>query len=161
MPSKVKAMRALLAKEKANKKNDTNDPILTCKTYKSNVYAHEVVIMKDGDPMTEKDYIPFLINRGLSFFQDTVIQVNEMNRLHFLDNKLQFDYLLNNIRPRKRWSKWLKPDKIDNLELVKEYFGFGNEKAKDALEVLSKENIEEIKSKLAKGGMEKNNGKYR
>ena len=57
-------------------------------------------IMKDGDSMTEKDYIPFLINRGLSFFQDTVIQVNEMNRLHFLDNKLQFDYLLNNIRPR-------------------------------------------------------------
>ena len=58
-----------------------------------------------------------------------------MNRLHFLDNKLQFDYLLNNIRPRKSWSKWLKPDKIDNLELVKTYFGFGNEKAKEALEV--------------------------
>ena len=118
-------------------------------------------VMKDGDTMTEKDYIPFLINRGLSFFQDTVIQVNEMNRLHFLDNKLQFDYLLNNIRPRKRWSKWLKPDKIDNLELVKEYFGFSNEKAKDALEVLTNEDIEDIKSKLAKGGMEKNDGKYR
>ena len=118
-------------------------------------------VMKDGDIMTEKDYIPFLVNRGLSFFQDTIIQVNEMNRLHFLDNKLQFDYLLNNIRPRKRWSKWLKPDKIDNLELVKEYFGFSNEKAKEALEVLSNENIEDIKSKLAKGGMEKNDGKYR
>ena len=118
-------------------------------------------VMKDGDTMTEKDYIPFLVNRGLSFFQDTIIQVNEMNRLHFLDNKLQFDYLLNNIRPRKRWSKWLKPDKIDNLELVKEYFGFSNEKAKDALEVLTNEDIEDIKSKLAKGGMEKNDGKYR
>jgi len=119
-------------------------------------------IMKDGDLMTEKDYIPFLINRGLSFFQDTVIQVNEMNRLHFLDNKLQFDYLLNNIRPRKRWSKWLKPDKIDNLEIVKEYFGFGNEKAKDALEILSSEDIKEISNKLAKGGMEKSNDyKYR
>ncbi len=114
-------------------------------------------IMKDGDPLAEKDYIPFLINRGLSFFKDTVIQVNEMNRLHFIDHKLQFDYLLNNIRPRKRWSKWLKPDKIDNLKLVKEYFGFGNEKAKEALEVLSGEDIEEIKKKLAKGGMEKNN----
>ena len=118
-------------------------------------------VMKNGDIMTEKDYIPFLVNRGLSFFQDTIIQVNEMNRLHFLDNKLQFDYLLNNIRPRKRWSKWLKPDKIDNLELVKEYFGFGNEKAKEALEVLSNEDIVDIKSKLAKGGMEKNDGKYR
>ena len=68
-----------------------------------------------------------------------------------------FDYLINNIRPRKRWSKWLKPDKIDNLELVKIYFGFGNEKAKEALEVLTSENIEVIKSKLAKGGMEKSN----
>ena len=118
-------------------------------------------VMKNGDLLTEKDYIPFLVNRGLSFFHDTIIQVNEMNRLHFLDNKLQFDYLLNNIRPRKRWSKWLKPDKIDNLELVKEYFGFGNEKAKEALEVLTNENIEDIKSKLAKGGMEKNDSKHR
>ena len=117
-------------------------------------------VMKDNF-LAEKDYIPFLINRGLSFFQDTVIQVNEMNRLHFLDNKLQFDYLLNNIRPRKRWSKWLKPDKIDNLELVKAYFGFGNEKAKEALEVLTNENIEDIKSKLAEGGVEKNDYKYR
>ena len=113
------------------------------------------------DFLAEKDYIPFLVNLGLSFFQDTVIQVNEMNRLHFLDNKLQFDYLLNNIRPRKRWSKWLKPDKIDNLELVKAYFGFGNEKAKEALEVLTNENIEDIKSKLAEGGVEKNDYKYR
>ena len=117
-------------------------------------------VMKDNS-LAEKDYIPFLVNRGLSFFQDTVIQINEMNIRHYIDNKLQFDYLLNNIRPRKRWSKWLKPDKIDNLELVKTYFGFGSEKAKEALEVLSNEDIEEIKSKLAKGGVEKNDYKYR
>ena len=117
-------------------------------------------VMKDNS-LAEKDYIPFLVNRGLSFFQDTVIQINEMNIRHYIDNKLQFDYLLNNIRPRKRWSKWLKPDKIDNLELVKTYFGFGNEKAKEALEVLSNEDIEEIKSKLAKGGVEKNDYKHR
>ena len=117
-------------------------------------------VMKDNS-LAEKDYIPFLVNRGLSFFQDTVIQINEMNIRHYIDNKLQIDYLLNNIRPRKRWSKWLKPDKIDNLELVKTYFGFGNEKAKEALEVLSNEDIEEIKSKLAKGGVEKNDYKYR
>ena len=117
-------------------------------------------VMKN-DPFAEKDYIPFLVNRGLSFFQDTILQVNEMNRNHFLDNKRQFDYLINNIRPRKRWSKWLKPDKIDNLELVKLYFGFGNEKAKEALEVLTIENIEEIKSKLARGGVEENVDNYR
>ena len=106
-------------------------------------------------PSVEKDYKPFLINRGLSFFQDTILQVNEMNRNHYLDNKLQFDYLLNSIRSRKRWSKWLKPDKIDNLEMVKEYYGFGNEKAKEALEVLSDAEIEFIKSKFEKGGVEK------
>jgi len=112
-------------------------------------------VMKNGDPLAEKDYIPFLINRGLSFFQDTVIQVNEMNRLHFLDNKLQFDYLLNNIRPRKRWSQWLKPEKIDNIDIVKEYYEFSNEKAKNALEILSVDQLEYIKQKLDIGGVEK------
>ena len=111
-------------------------------------------IMKD-DALTEKEYTPFLVNRGLSFFQDTILQVNEMNRCHFLDKKLQFDYLLNNIRPRSRWSKWLKPSKIENLEIVKTYFGFGNEKAKDALEVLSDTQIEEIKTLFTEGGVEK------
>ena len=111
-------------------------------------------IMKD-DALTEKEYTPFLVNRGLSFFQDTILQVNEMNRCHFLDKKLQFDYLLNNIRPRSRWSKWLKPDKIENLEIVKTYFGFGNEKAKDALEVLSDKQIEKIKAQFTEGGVEK------
>ena len=111
-------------------------------------------VMKN-DLLAEKEYIPFLVNRGLSYFQDTILQVNEMNRCHYLDKKLQFDYLLNNIRPRNRWSKWLKPSKIENLEIVKSYFGFGNEKAKDALEVLSDTQIEEIKTQLTKGGVEK------
>ena len=111
-------------------------------------------LIKD-DALAEKDYKPFLVNRGLSFFQDTVLQVNEMNRLHFIDNKLQFDYLLNSIRPRKRWSKWLKPSKIDNLEIVKEYYGFGNEKAKEALEILTDADIEYIRDKFITGGVEK------
>ena len=111
-------------------------------------------VMKD-DLFAEKDYIPFLVNRGLSFFQDTVIQVNEMNRLHFLDNKLQFVYLLNNIRPRKRWSQWLKPEKIDNIDIVKEYYEFSNEKAKNALEILSVDQLEHIKQILDIGGVEK------
>ena len=108
-----------------------------------------------NDLLAEKEYIPFLVNRGLSYFQDTILQVNEMNRCHYLDKKLQFDYLLNNIRPRNRWSKWLKPSKIENLEIVKTYFGFGNEKAKDALEVLSDTQIEEIKTLFTEGGVEK------
>ena len=110
-------------------------------------------LMIDGH--AEKGYAPYMVNRALSFFVDTVFQAKEMNRNYHLDNKLQFDYLLNNIRPRKRWSQWLKPEKIDNIDIVKEYYEFSNEKAKDALEILSKEQLEHIKQKLDKGGVEK------
>ena len=103
----------------------------------------------------EKKYSPFIVNRGLSFFMDTIFQVNEMNRNHHLDSRLQFDYLLNSIRQKKRYSKWLKNEKIDNLDIVKEYYGFSNEKAKDALKVLSDEQLGYIKDKLNQGGVEK------
>jgi len=107
------------------------------------------------DVHAEKGYAPYMVNRALSFFADTVFQANEMNRYYHLDNKLQFDYLLNNIRPRKRWSQWLKPEKIDNIDIVKEYYGFSNEKAKNALEILSVDQLEYIKQKLDIGGVEK------
>ena len=106
------------------------------------------------DVHAEKGYTPYMVNRALSFFVDTVFQANEMNRNYHLDNKLQFDYLLNNIRPRKRWSQWLKPEKIDNIDIVKEYYEFGNEKAKDALKVLSEDQLVYIKNKLNQGGVE-------
>ena len=107
------------------------------------------------DVHAEKGYAPYMVNRALSFFVDTVFQANEMNRNYHLDNKLQFDYLLNNIRPRKRWSQWLKPEKIDNIDIVKEYYEFSNEKAKNALEILSVDQLEQIKQKLDIGGVEK------
>ena len=107
------------------------------------------------DKHAEKGYAPYMVNRALSFFADTVFQANEMNRNYHLDNKLQFDYLLNNIRPRKRWSQWLKPEKIDNIDIVKEYYEFSNEKAKNALEILSVDQLEHIKQKLDIGGVEK------
>ena len=107
------------------------------------------------DVHAEKGYAPYMVNRALSFFADTVFQANEMNRYYHLDNKLQFDYLLNNIRPRKRWSQWLKPEKIDNIDIGKEYYEFSNEKAKNALEILSVDQLEYIKQKLDIGGVEK------
>ena len=107
------------------------------------------------DVHAEKGYAPYMVNRALSFFADTVFQANEMNKNYHLDNKLQFDYLLNNIRPRKRWSQWLKPEKIDNIDIVKEYYEFSNEKAKNALEILSVDQLEYIKQKLDIGGVEK------
>ena len=103
----------------------------------------------------EKKYSAFIVNRGLSFFMDTIFQVNEVNRNHHLDSRLQFDYLLNSIRQKKRYSKWLKPEKLNDLDIVKEYYGFGNEKAKNALLVLSEDQLAYIKDKLNQGGVEK------
>ena len=106
-------------------------------------------------PQDEKKYSSFIVNRGLSFFMDTIFQVNELNRNYHLEARLQFDYLLNSVRKKKRYSKWLKPEKLQDLDVVKEYYGFGNEKAKDALRILSEDQLAFIKDKLNQGGAEK------
>ena len=104
------------------------------------------------DDVTEKAYNPFLINRSLSYFPDTVLAANEMNRNHHIDNRLQFDFFINIVRKRKRFSKWFKPEEISDLETVKEYYGYSNEKARQVLTLLSTEQINELKTKVAKGG---------
>ena len=104
------------------------------------------------DDITEKAYNSFLINRSLSYFPDTVLAANEMNRNHHIDNRLQFDFFINIIRKRKRFSKWFKPEQISDLEIVKEYYGYSNEKARQILTLLSTEQINELKTKVAKGG---------
>ena len=109
-------------------------------------------LMDSPDEMWEKKYAPFIVNKAGYPFPDTVLLVNEMNQCHYLDNRLQFDFLLNSIRPRKRYAPWLKASKIDNLELVKEYFGYSDQKAKDALKILSDDDLEYIQDKLNKGG---------
>ena len=108
-------------------------------------------------PQDERKYSSFIVNRGLSFFMDTIFQVNEMSRTHHLDGRLQFDYLINNVRKKRRYSKWLKPEKLQNVELVKEYYGFSYEKAKDALRILSKDQLAYIIDKLNQGGVEYDN----
>ena len=104
------------------------------------------------DELTEKQYNGFMVNRGLSYFHDTVLLANEMNRYHHLDNKLQFDFLLNTVRKKKRFSKWLKPELSSDIDAVKEYYGYSNEKAMMALKVLSTNDLAEIKRKCSKGG---------
>ena len=104
------------------------------------------------DDIAEREYNPFIINRGLSFFKDTILYANEMNRYHHLDNRVQFDFFINIIRKKKRWSKWIKSSDIDNLELIKEYYGYSNEKAKSALSLMSNEQIEQLKQRIYKGG---------
>jgi len=104
------------------------------------------------DDIAEKGYNAFMVNRGLSYFQDTILFANEMNCNAHLDNRLQFDFLINIIRKRKRFSKWMKPETASDVEVVKEYYGYSNEKARQALTLLTPEQINEIKKKVYKGG---------
>ena len=108
--------------------------------------------MDTEDEEWEKKYPPFIVNRCLSAFPATILLVNEMNLLTHLDKKLQFDFLINSLRPRKRYEPWMKAKKLENLEYVKEFYGYSNVKAKAALDILSEEQISAIKQKLNKGG---------
>ncbi len=109
-------------------------------------------LLDTDDKDWEKKYPPYIINKGLSYFPDTVMYANEMNRLHHATKHMQFSFLLNTIRPKKRFSKWLKASKLSNLDVVKQYYGYSNEKAKQALELLTKKQIEYIKETLYRGG---------
>ena len=106
------------------------------------------------DDITESQYNSFMVNRSLSYFNDTVIFANEMNINHHIDNKLQFDFLINMIRKKRRFSKWLKPENVSDVEVVKEIYGYSNEKAKQALSLLTKQQIDLLKKKVNKGGRE-------
>ncbi len=102
----------------------------------------------------ERDYVPFVVNRSISFHLDMLMAANEMNMNPSTDNLLQYHYLLNTVRAYKRpFQKWQKRDTIENLDAVKEYYNYSNEKAKDALSLLSTAQIEEIKKSLNKGGL--------
>ena len=109
-------------------------------------------LMDTEDEDWERKYPPFIVNKCLSGFQDTLMLVNEINQYPHLDKKLQFDFLINSIRPRKRFTPWVKAEKLDDLEYVKEFYGYNNEKARVALSILNDEHIATIKRKLNKGG---------
>ena len=102
----------------------------------------------------EKDYNAFMVNRGLSYFPDTVIYANEMNKFHHLDSRLQFDFLINIVRKRNRFSKWNKNVESENLQIVKEYYGYSNEKARDILPLLSNEHLNIIRGRIQHGGQQ-------
>lgn len=104
------------------------------------------------DDITEKQYNAFMVNRGLSYFNDTVLMANEMNQHAHLDSRLQFDFLINIVRKKKRFSKWAKPQIESDIEVVKEYYGYSNEKARQALTLLSPDDINGLKKKVYKGG---------
>ena len=106
----------------------------------------------DNDESLEKDYPPFIINKCMSGFVETVLIANEMNINPNLPKKLQYDFFINIVRPRKRFSPWIRKEKIDTLEIIKKYYGYSDEKARSALKILTEEQIEFIKQRMNTGG---------
>ena len=108
------------------------------------------------DELTEKSYAPFLVNRSLSYHKDCVFYANEMNRYHQIDKKLQNDFLINIVRSQKRpFAKWVKAEKSEDLECIKQIFGFSESKAREAFRLLSKEQIQKLKEQTDIGGLRK------
>jgi hypothetical protein len=105
-----------------------------------------------NDDLTEKGYKPYLSNRSLSYFQDSILYANEMNIRPHLDSKPQYEYLLNSLRKRKRYAKWKKQSPDATVEMIMEYFGYGRAKAEQALRVLTDEQLTMIEVALDKGG---------
>lgn len=99
-----------------------------------------------------KSYPPYIVNRCLSGHIDCIMFANEMNMNHQLDKDMQYQFYLNSLRKRKRFSPWIKKDKVQDLDIVKQYYGYSNEKASQALRTLSKQQIEFIKQRLDIGG---------
>ena len=106
----------------------------------------------DEDPSVEKEYPPYIINRCLSGHLDCIMFANEMNMYSFLPKKMQYSFYLNTLRPKKRFSRWLRKDEIKDLDYVKRYYGYSDEKAKQALKILNTEQLNFIKSKFETGG---------
>lgn len=111
------------------------------------------VNLLDKDPENINQYNSFLVNRSLSYFPDTVLISNEMNRLHHIDARLQYDFLINIVRKKKRFSKWDKPQSTD-IECIKEYYGYSDSKAKQIIGLLTSAQLQELKNKVNKGGRE-------
>jgi len=105
------------------------------------------------NPDIVKQYSPYIVNRCLSGHVDAIMFVNEMNLNSHLDKKLQYDFLLNTLRSKKRFSPWIKKDELKNLECIKSYYGYSNEKARQVLTILTEDQIASIRKKLDTGGL--------
>ena len=123
------------------------------KDYLNSINFTKKDLLKSEDKEWIKKYPAFIINKILSGFSDTIMLVNEVNRNHFLDKDMQYQFLLNSIRSKKRYSPFLRANKLKDIECVKEFYGYSNEKAKSALDILTNDQLKLIKAKLYKGGI--------
>lgn len=109
----------------------------------------------EEDSYLSKEYPPFIINKCLSGHMDCIMQANEMNKYHFLDKDLQYNFYLNTLRKRKRFSPWIRKEKVSDLDYVKRYYGYSNEKASQVMKILTPDQITYIKQRLETGGSKK------
>jgi|TARA_B100001250_G_C19241625_1_gene546792 hypothetical protein len=121
------------------------------KDYLNSLNYSKEYLMGD-DPGWEKNYSPYVINKCMSHHMDTIMYANEMNQYSALDKKLQYDFYIHIVRSRKRFSPWGKKQKMNDLEVVKQYYGYSNEKARQALSILTPDQITFITNKLNRGG---------
>ena len=122
------------------------------KDYLNTINFTKKNLMEDEDPAWEKNYTSFVINKCMSHHIDTVMYANEMNQYPNLDKKLQYDFFINIVRPRKRFSPWGRKQTVKDLDLVKKYYGYSSDKAIQALRILTPKQLDYIKDKLNKGG---------
>ena len=127
------------------------------KDYLNSINHQKIDLMDTDDEFWEKKYPAYIVNKVLAAFPDCILYANEMNKMHHLDKRLQFQFFINIVRNRKRFSKWLRSSKIKNLEYVKEYYGYNNEKARQALDILNNDEIEYIKRIINRGGRDGKN----
>ena len=117
-----------------------------------NISKQDLIRKSENPALAEKDYSPFLTNRALSYYVDTILYANEMNRANHVDSLLQNDYYLNSIRVSKRFSKWAKPIESSDIESIQEYYKVNNRRALEISKVLTREQIDLIKTRIIKGG---------
>ena len=108
--------------------------------------------LMDEDELCERLYTPFIVNRCLSYFNDTILYANEMNRNSHLDKKMQYDYYISSVRKRKRFSKWLKRESTSELDFIKQHFGYSDRKALEAMEILGVDGVNTLKERYSRGG---------
>jgi|TARA_B100000035_G_scaffold38466_1_gene28973 hypothetical protein len=125
------------------------------KDYLNSINYTKKSVMDSDDPAWEKNYPSYIVNKCMSHHMDTVMYANEMNQYPLLDKKLQYDFFINTVRSRKRFSPWDKKQKMNDLDVVKQYYGYSNEKARQALDILTPDQLNVIKNKLNKGGKKK------
>jgi len=113
----------------------------------------DIIGESDNPELAEKLYPPYLVNKGLSYFIDTIYLVNEMNQRHHLQKKLQFDFLINIVRKKKRYSKWFKPQHDDVVDAVMNYYGYSQDKARQVVNLLTEDQITQITTSQSKGGI--------